>query len=410
LLYRFGMTRVLLLGLALLAAACGNKTFPSLCATSVPAPDGCNTPCNPTPGVPAGCPPGLHCSADGKCDLVCTQSGTECGDDHVCTADGFCIPKDGPPPADSDTCPSVHVTAAPTTPTVELLLDQSGSMNATYGNTIRWNAMLDSLINPTTGVVARLQSRVAFGASLYSNKSMEVGGRQVGIQPCPTLIRPTPSARAVNNFQPIANMLNANTWDEDTPTAESIDAVVADFKANPPAPGSPPIIVLATDGLPDTCADADPPDGARQAATNAASVAAAQRAFAAGIKLYFLFIGDDEAGDHPQEMANAGAGLPINSGNAKFYEATNPAELSMFLDEIIGGVLSCDLTLSRAVDPGDVGNGIVTANGQRLTFETDWNVDPDGRTLHILGAACEMLKNSPNATVDAEFSCGAIIF
>lgn len=404
------MTRVLLLGLVLLAAACGNKTFPSLCNTAVPAPDGCNTPCSPTPGAPAGCPAGLHCSADGKCDLVCTQGGTECGDDHFCTADGQCLPKDGPVPPDADNCPNIHVSAAPTTPTVELLLDQSGSMEEAYGNTDRWTAMVNSLIAPTTGVVTRMASKVAFGATLYSSDSLEMGDTDIGQDPCPALVRPTPSARALNNLGPIRTMLQNSDPFEDTPTAESIDKVVADFAANPPMSGSPPIIVLATDGLPDLCADANPPNAARQLAANAVTVQAAQRAFAAGIKLYFLFVGDDAAGNHPQEMANAGAGLPIATGNAKFYVATNPADLSAAFDEIIGGVLSCDLRLSRPVDAGDVSNGIVTVNGTRLTFTTDWTVSPDGNTLHILGNACEMLKASPNATVDAEFSCGAIIF
>jgi hypothetical protein len=364
------------------------------------------------PGAQTNCPAGLHCAADGKCDLVCTQDGVQCGDDHVCTADGYCVPKGGGSNIpDAPDCPNVHVTAKATTPTVELLLDQSGSMDAAYGGGMnRWDAMLNALINDTTGVVKRLEGKVAFGASLYSNKSELVGGRQVGIAPCPKLTRPNPAVRKLNNFTPIRDMLRANTWDEDTPTAESIDAVVADFAAHPPMAGSPPIIVLATDGLPDTCADADPPDAGRQAAANATSVAAAQRAFTAGIKLFFLFVGNDAAGNHPQEMANAGAGQPVGTGNAKFYVATNPAQLSTAFDEIIGGVLSCDLALNGEVDPTEAMTGTVTLNGRTLTYGTEWTVDNNRTTLHILGGACNTLKATPNATVDAEFSCGAVIF
>jgi hypothetical protein len=411
LLYRLCMTRVLLLGLALFVAACGNKTFPSLCANSVPAPDGCNVACSPTPGAPAACAPGLHCSPDGKCDLVCTQGGTECGDDHFCTADGQCLPKDGPGVPDASTCPAVHVRASPTIPTVELLLDQSGSMTEDYGNTNRWDAMVASLINPTNGVVTRMANQVAFGATLYSSDSDELGDTDIGKDPCPTLTRPTPSARALNNLGPIRTLLENSDPFEDTPTAESIDKVVADFAANPPMTGSPPIIVLATDGLPDLCADANPPNSTRQQAANNVTVQAAQRAFAAGIKLYFLFVGEaDEAGNHPQQMANAGAGLPIATGNADFYEATNPAQLAAAFNQIIGGVLSCDLRLDSRVDPADVSTGIVTVNGTRLVFERDWTLDADGQTLHIVGSACDMLKTTPNATVDAEFACGTIIF
>src|ERR1041385_3383778 len=131
------MTRVLLFGFVLLATACGNKNFPSLCANQVPPPAGCNTPCDPSPGATNSCTPGYHCSADGKCDTVCTIGGNQCGNGYTCTSDGHCIPDgsgSGSNP-DIDACPSAHFTATKTTPTVELLLDQSGSMNAAYGNT-----------------------------------------------------------------------------------------------------------------------------------------------------------------------------------------------------------------------------------------------------------------------------------
>jgi hypothetical protein len=45
-----------------------------------------------------------------------------------------------------------------------------------------------------------------------------------------------------------------------------------------------------------------------------------------------------------------------------------------------------------------------------LTFGTDWNISGDGLTLHILGKACDTLKATPNASVDATFACGSVIF
>src|SRR5512139_3848943 len=145
------MTRALFLGLVLLATACGDKTFDSLCTNQVTPPAACNTPCDPAPGATNACPGGFHCSAEGKCDTFCTPNGNECGDGYSCTADGFCVKNDGPvdPIPDASDCPAVRVTATKTTPTVELLLDQSGSMTARYGDTNRWDAMRDALINPT---------------------------------------------------------------------------------------------------------------------------------------------------------------------------------------------------------------------------------------------------------------------
>ncbi|HEX7992751.1 MAG TPA: hypothetical protein VF506_02460 [Streptosporangiaceae bacterium] len=88
------MTRALLvpLGLALTTMACGsNKTFPSLCADQVPPPAACTTACNAAPGAPNMCPQGYHCSADGKCDIECTQGGGQCGAGYGCTLDGRCV-------------------------------------------------------------------------------------------------------------------------------------------------------------------------------------------------------------------------------------------------------------------------------------------------------------------------------
>lgn len=405
------MNRVLLLATVLVATACGGKkSFQSLCEVQVPPPPACMTACDPSTAAGAeACPDGYFCAAGGKCDAQCTPGGSECGDGYSCTQDGLCQENGGGSGEFPDAnCPAVHFTTTKKTPTVQLLLDQSGSMNDPYGNTKRWPALRQALINPTSGVIPRLQGQVVFGASLYSNKSMDDGtGKQVGIKPCPT-VTSTPN-RKLNNLAEITTLLNAEP-DEDTPTAESIDKIRADFAANPPATGSPPIIVLATDGLPDTCDDADPPGGARQDAASQKSVQAAQAAYAAGIRVFFLFVGNDAAGDHPQQMANAGAGKDPKTGKEKFYTAQNPAELTAAFNEIIGGVVTCDLKLSGKVNSGEVSDGSVSLNGTLLTYGTDWNVDADGETLHILGGACNTLKATKDPVVDATFSCGSVIY
>jgi hypothetical protein len=400
----------LLLGLAVLAAACGGqKSFDSLCANQVPAPAGCNTPCDPSSAAGgASCPSGYHCSPDGKCDTLCTPAGNECGDGYACTSDGLCVSKGGSndPPVDTS-CPAVHFTATKTTPTVQLLLDQSGSMDAAYGvpkaPPSRWDALRTALIDPTNGVVTKLASKVVFGATLYT----AVSNNNVNTPPCPRL--KSTADRTLNNFTEVRDLLLNNKPVQDTPTAASIDAVRADFAAHPAAKDSPPIIVLATDGLPDTCLDPNPKDATAQAAANAVTVKAAQDAYAAGIKLFFLFVGDDSAGTHPQQMANAGVGLDPATGKAPFYVATNPAEMTAAFNAIVGGVLSCDLKLSGQIDSTQAQSGTVTLNGANLTFGTDWTVDKDGVTLHLLGTACNTLKTADNPTVDATFACGAVI-
>src|SRR5258707_665443 len=75
--------------------------------------------------------------------------------------------------------------------------------------------------------------------------------------------------------------------------------VLSDFDA----PGAK-IIVLATDGEPDTCEEPNPQNG------GPAAIAAASTAFSAGIHTYVLSVGGDVRS--AQQMANAGAGLPVD--------------------------------------------------------------------------------------------------
>lgn len=399
------MKRALLLGsvLVVVAACGGKKTFDSVCANQVPPPAACNTSCDPAAGSTTACPSGYHCNADGKCDAVCTPGGTECGSGFACTADGYCVDDGSGGGGDVDACPSVHFTAAKTTPSIQLLIDRSGSMLNNFANaepnTAKSNGPYKYPTEVTAlagaqGVVTQLQGSIYFGASMYPGNA------------CPGVLR---IGRAKDNAAAITKLLNDNppfTSDSqgirNTPTPTSIDLVVADFQANPPPAGSPPIILLATDGLPNSCDNK---------ASEPESVAAAAAAYAKGIRVFVLSVGnaDGMTADHFLKLANAGQGVTAGQPNAKYYPATSPAQLQAAFNEIISGVLSCDLTLSGPVKPDEAQSGTVTLNGSPLKYGTDWNVAADGLTLRILGNACTTLKNSANPAVDATFSCNAVI-
>jgi len=85
------MTRVLLLGFALLAVACGgHNPGSSVCDNQVPPPAACKTACDPSPTAANTCPLGYHCTPDGTCDALCTPTGNQCGNGYTCTSEGFC--------------------------------------------------------------------------------------------------------------------------------------------------------------------------------------------------------------------------------------------------------------------------------------------------------------------------------
>jgi hypothetical protein len=404
--YHERMIRACIVVLVLLIVACGQKQPAGMCANQVPAPEACNTPCDPSPGAPDMCPDGYHCTPDGKCDALCTPGGTECGNGFVCTDDGRCEPDGGGGSGDPpDACPAVQFTATPVTPSIHLLIDRSSSMTENFANQqptagngpYKYPTVQDALVGPQ-GVVTQLEGSVYFGATLFTAFR----------NTCPSLQH---TMRLKNNRAAIQTLISSNPprlrSDPDpgfTPTPMAIDAVVADFMANPPPADSPPVIVLATDGQPNECASTSPRE--RE------SIEAAERAFARGIKLYILAVSFDDpaARAHVQAMANAGQGVLPGQPDATPYRATSPAELAAAFQTIIGGVVSCDLRLSGQVDPQDARFGVVTLNGMNLVHGTDWTLDPDGVTIHLIGSACTRLRSSANPTVVGTFPCGAVIF
>jgi len=386
------MTRYALPSLLFGLAACGAKTNPSICDQQSLNPNPvCNTACDQTPGAPNTCPAGYHCSPDGACDAQCDATHS-CGDGYTCTVDGVCEQTTGPTGPDIDAnCPAVHFAAMPVTPSVTFLIDRSGSMDESSGNTTKYKAVRNALTG-TNGVVTTLENQVYFGASLFSSDD-----------PCPTL-QSVP--RAKGNKAAIDGLIGSTGPGGSTPTPPSIDKAVADFTATPPPMGSPGVIVLATDGEPNAC------DG--NGDTKPESVMAAKKAYAAGVKLFILGVGDGISTQHLQDMANAGAGVQAGQPNAPYYLGNDPAQLAQSFQAIIGGVLSCDLAISggsgQTVDPGNASAGTVTLNGTPLMYGTDWTVDANGMVIHILGAACNTLKASSSPTVEASFPCGSVIF
>lgn len=377
-----------------LAAACGTNSLGSDGPCEIDPPDpACAIECD---GNDALCPSGFYCSASDTCTADCTQGGNECGSGRVCDPTGHCIGDGGPDGgggnSDAEECPSVTVTPMPRTPTVQLLVDRSGSMDADFGSTDRWTAVRNALTG-TSGVVTTLQDRVIFGASTYSHNP--------GQGTCPT-VSTTPT-RMLNNRAAIQTLLQANLL-TDTPTGESMQRVIADFAANPPAPNSPPIILLATDGLPDTCAN---PNENGNTAAQQLSVQQTQAAFTAGIRTYVLSVGNQVGAPHLQQLANAGAGIDPLTGTETFYTANDPAQLATALNAIISGILSCEFDLSGTVDVSRADEGVVTLNGMPLMFGTQWEM-VDSNTIRILGAPCQTLKDG-GGTLQATFECGVIV-
>jgi hypothetical protein len=280
-------------------------------------------------------------------------------------------------------------------PTVLLLVDQSGSMNAEFEGSDRWQVLRTALMTPGTGIVNSLQAEVRFGLSLYSGRD--------GAAPCPLLTNVAPM---LNNFGAIdaAYPVPTTAIIDDTPTGESIDAA-RDTLLAVTDPG-PKVIVLATDGEPDTCATPDPQtDQAKEVA-----IKAAQDAFQTGVFTFYISVGNEVSAMHATEMANVGQGYPRNDPMQRFYRANSQAELADAFKTIVNGVRSCAFALNGMVKDGAETEGTVVLDGAVLPLN-----DPNGwrlsspTTIELVGKACDTIKDDKKHELSAAFTCGSII-
>lgn len=169
----------------------------------------------------------------------------------------------------------------------------------------------------------------------------------------------------------------------------------------------PKVIVIATDGEPDSCTYPNPDNNAEADSARQEAIVAAQAANTAGISTYVISVGNQVGAAHLQQMANAGAGLPTTGGtNATYYQALSPAELIGAFGEIIADIRSCTLTLDGQVDPA-TSDGSVTLNGRQLAQGSEWRIK-NATSIEILAGPCDEILAGGNHSISAEFSCDAV--
>ncbi len=378
------------------------------CATLQSPPPSCGTPCTSDTQCE-----GAYCSS-GSCAANCTAT-QGCGSNEVCTVRGRCEPvfgtggTGGSGNIGGDNCQSVVVTPSRSIPNVMFLVDQSGSMTTGFGGgENRWEAAHSAL----NSIVSDLDAIVRFGLTTYTSDNGDNN------PPCPRL--PTQVGFALNNAGSFVDDPNVYpyrypgnssdpTWGGgDTPTGDSLDALVSVIQSSPPPSDGPTIVVLATDGEPDSCEipNPNPTAQARQEAVNAAT-----SAHAAGIDVYVLWVGtlsDSGTRAHMQEVADAGIG-----GTGTVWVGDDPASLSEAFQTIISDSISCDITVAEQfVDPVKAcQEGDVRLDGIPLACSdtNGWRVKPgNNQVIELVGAACDTLKTG-DVMFRAEFPCGSVI-
>jgi hypothetical protein len=426
--------------------ACGDEA----CLPSGECSQGLGTTCSSD----GNCRAGLVCSALSRCSVPCDpgESG-ECKQGQTCRPTGTC-PNDGEVVLDPPTgvggdssgaggaagCIDAEVDFEPEVPTVLLLIDRSGSMDARDGfgravqdavddgsytlgdcetnNNWRWNVVRDVLMSPTKGIVKPLEDRVRFGLSLYSGFNGQIVPPPAGPGPHPIVIDPAKMCPdlievpiSLGNHQAMLDQFKCSEIADDTPTGESLVAAAAtlrNFKET-----GPKIIVLATDGAPDNCecpdwggnhhvpekCDADDvPD-----LIKAEVVATAKQIHDVdGFTVHVINVsapGDASLQQHLADVAAAGGG--------EVYPGFSPGALSTAFEEIIDGVRSCVIDLDGEIAAGKESSGTVTLDGDELELDgaDGWQVNSPSQ-IELLGEACETIKSGEH-DLKIVFPCGA---
>ncbi|MFI5306858.1 MAG: hypothetical protein ACHQ53_05890 [Polyangiales bacterium] len=347
-------------------------------------------------------------------------------------------------------CASALVNTSRAMPIIEFVIDGSGSMCAMFGNSTRWKALRTALLDPTKGLIYRLQKTVSFGAALYDgtidltlalqlggggggmgmmmggagqnpacafmyvqNKAMGMCGVSVDVNP------------ALNNAMAIDMMYPQTELGGSTPTDKAMQAVMDKLIMGRPATGpdmmapQPTYVVLATDGAPnDICTGGMGGDGTAQ---RQATLAQVMRGAAAGITTWVISVASD-----PQLQmdldAVAKAGDPTNP-MAHTFSPNSPDELVTTLATLLGGAVGCNVVLKGMVKVGLECTGTVDLNGTKLPCcqqaqgAGGWMCDNmaapnpngwhlvDASTIELLGDSCTTFLTGSAEMLHASFPC-----
>lgn len=300
-------------------------------------------------------------------------------------------------------CAEGTVQASRVTPRVTLVLDGSCSMSTPYPANgaqsatscddvpnSRWSELRRALLDQNSGVVTRLAGLVEFGLVVY------------GTSPdCPLTAEPI--LPALDNFSAIDNAVTRVPPGMFTPTGAALDYVYNNL-IEPPmldTDQGTQVVVLATDGEPNSCGDAQ---------TNyEPSLTASMLGQSLGARTYVISLADaqGEFHDHLQQLANLGGGFPANGGEtAQLFEPANPDELAANLMQLIGEAIGCDIELNGVITDGTACQGSVVLNGAEIPCEdpNGWTMI-DSRHIRLQGSACDAFKNDASAILRADFNC-----
>jgi hypothetical protein len=255
------------------------------------------------------------------------------------------------PPAD----PNATTGSGCRNATIAFLIDGSGSMCESFGNSTRWGELRKALLDKASGLIYKVNNLATMGMYLYdgsidiqlatsaaagpASTCMSPGTvRRINSGECPQIVEVAPAP--MNAAKIDAKYPNAELGGS-TPTDKAMTYVVnALLKARQPGQdlmANPQYIILATDGAPnDICTKGMGGDGTVQ---QMGVVAAVDKAASMGITTFVISLASDPALQaHLDNVARHGS--PADP-MAHTFSPTNSQDLVMTLSKLLSGALGC---------------------------------------------------------------------
>lgn len=321
-------------------------------------------------------------------------------------------------------CDEIKVTLKPIVPSMQLVLDKSGSMltlwdhdaNPNTATVTRWfslYAVVDKLLT-------NFNAKFNFGMNLFPSKSAN-GNYNSGACPVNANVEVPVSPLNKDAILAVLPAQNNMTIKGGTPAAAGMTAAVNHLKTLDPM--SPRLIALITDGAANCAANAIPPplfemyDQTVHTVVDNAFKVDKIPTYVIGIATANMVspvvMDGNPDGINPYTKLNELAvlgGKPKNNPNEKFYNANNQIELDAALDAIITDAQSCVIPLD--VEPGfpeftkvKIG-GVLIPKIMNCGNQNGWKyVDPAPpyAAIELCGTACASLKQTGAA--DVEYYC-----
>jgi Mg-chelatase subunit ChlD len=219
---------------------------------------------------------------------------------------------------------------------------------------------------------------------------------------------------------PISQVLEAQQMAGGTPTVPLLQGLVAYLMAHP-NPARKPVILLATDGVPDDTCISPVAGETPNTLANAIAIAAAAYAGTPSIATFVVGVGSDLAA--LDGIAKAGG-----TGSATLVDTGNNAQQQFLaaLDAARRSAIPCDFTIpsDSDVEPTETNVEYSPANAPRQNFvfvgdatscskapTNGWYFDDATHPTKVIlcDAACDMVKADDRGQVNVVFGCPTVV-